>query len=436
MTNNMYSPARRLLACLLALLCLVSIGAAGGLQAWADETEEDGSGTEAAVSGQRVDPVDLDEDCSLKVFPISTSSEFAEDLKTNASMIVDVYRVADAVPVPGVDMYGYQFVSPFNVKAVLDLAAAGMDLRTEDGAYVPNESMTNEIWSSISQAAAKIVKADASFVPAVSSEKAKGEEYAAVPVAPAEGEESSGLEAGLYLLVVHTDAVGYWNEEKAGEPLTTKVLSDGYLYSYAPQIVTLPYKSAQMQPYEAGSVKTSDNVPWVYDLSVYLKADRQARNADLYIGKTLKEYMGSSSMIFIFHVDALDSSGKNVYSKAFSIELSANGSKYTIAKDIPIGTTVTVTESYPGAACVPVGPTSYTGTMTTEGLLTSDGTLYGNSPKNPVPFENKGNGNNGGGGVENTFVFVEGEESGDGFWKFNEQYNYHPGTEIKPDTES
>ncbi len=421
MTNNMYSPARRLLACLLALLCLLSIGAAGGLHAWADETEETGSTTEAAASGQRVDPVNLGANCNLKVYPISSGSDYAEDLKTKASMIVDVYKVAEAVAVAGVDMYGYQFIAPFNTDALLAAAAAGMDLR-EDGAYIPNEKLTNEMWSSISQEAAKIVKGNSSIAPAASSAKAAGEEYASVPAV-----ETAFLPTGLYLLVVHTDASGYWNEEKTGEPLTTKVSSDLYLYSYAPQIVTLPYKSAQMQPYVDGSpVKTSDNTPWAYALSVYLKADRQARNADLYIGKTLQKYTGNSSMIFVYHVDAFDSAGIKVYSKAYSIELTTNGSKFTLAKGIPIGTTVIVSEDYPGAACIPVGPTSYTGTMTAEGLLTSDGSLYGDSEENPLPFVNEGHGNNGGGGIENTFQFVEGT-TGKPYWKFINQ-NQSPGT--------
>ncbi len=428
MTNNIYSPARRLLTCLLALLCLFSIGAAGGLHAWADETEEAGSGTEAAVSGQRVDPVNLEADCSLKVYPISTSSEFAEDLKTNASMIVDVYRVADAVPVAGVDMYGYQFVSPFNVKAVLDIAAAGMDLRTEDGAYVPNESMTNEIWSSISQAAAKIVKADFSFVPAVSSEKAKGEEYAAVPAAPAEGEASSALETGLYLLVVHTDAVKYWNEEKAGEPLTTRVVSDTYLYSYAPQIVTLPYKSAQMQPYVEGSpIKTSDNTPWAYDLSVYLKAERQTRYADLTLTKTLQKYHLKTPVEVIFYVNAYDNPDEPpIYSKAYSIKFYGNGTKQRKALKVPIGSTVVITESYPGPDCkqvVPANNEGYTGIMTENGLSV-DGTLTN------VHFVNEGNGPNGGGGIENTYTYEESlSPSSEGAWNAGEQ-NENPGTPV------
>ncbi len=421
MTNKMYYSVRRLLACLLALLCVLSIGAAGGLHAWADDTgEEVDPSAEAPVSGP-YSPVNLGANCHLNVYPISANSEFAEDLTENAAMTVDAYKVADAAAIPGIDSYGYQFIAPFNTDALLAEAAKGMDVRTQDGAYIPNENLTNEIWDTISQEAAKIVKGSASVTPAASSVKAEGDEYASVPLS-----ETAFLPTGLYLLIVHTDSSGYWNEEKEGEPLTTKVLSDGYIYSYAPQIVTLPYKSTQMQPYDKDKpVKTSDNTPWVYHLSVYLKAERQGRKAELTIKKTLHDYKGTSEMEFVFHVDATVKKGdkeQKVFSKAYSLMLKENGEAETEPIKLPVGATVTISEDYSGAACEPDGTTKYTGVMTPEGLDTGEEVL------NPVPFVNKGKNNNNGGGIENTFEFTQ--STGDsGYWKFIPK-------NVTPETES
>ena len=192
-----------------------------------------------------------------------------------------------------------------------------------------------------------------------------------------------------------------------------------------------------MLPYvEDSSVKTSDNAAWVYALSVYLKAERQGRKADLVIKKTLEEYKGNSSMFFVFKVDAVNSAGVTVYSKACGIQFFENGTKYAYAEDVPIGTTVTVTERYPGAGCVPVSPTTYDaeGNPYWTGIMTTNGLDIGDEVLEEVPFVNKGSGNNGGGGVENTFKFVEGD-TGDGYWTFISQ-NQTPGTTELPETVS
>ena len=55
--------------------------------------------------------VDLDQNCSLKVNP--GNSLVADDIST-AKVVIDLYRVADAIPVKGFDTYDWQMTDPFS----------------------------------------------------------------------------------------------------------------------------------------------------------------------------------------------------------------------------------------------------------------------------------------------------------------------------------
>ena len=56
--------------------------------------------------------LDLKNDCRMTIFPESpqkpVDKKFGDDLETNAQVVVDVYKVADAVKVPGYDAYSYE----------------------------------------------------------------------------------------------------------------------------------------------------------------------------------------------------------------------------------------------------------------------------------------------------------------------------------------
>ena len=138
MTNKMYSPAARLLACLLALFCLFSIGAVGGVRAYAETYP----------------PVDLTEPCSLAVYP-SGSEAIQTDLK-DAVFKVDVYQIAAAKEIPGIDSYDYTLASSFtSLEALLD-AAREKKTDIPDGKSAAEQS--REAWEALAQAAAALIK--------------------------------------------------------------------------------------------------------------------------------------------------------------------------------------------------------------------------------------------------------------------------------------
>ena len=403
MTNRPMYAAGRLLACLLALVCLLGLSTAAGARVCADDGAGGGSGAE------EYEPIDLTAGgCSLTVYPASPFAEFADDLKDNAAITVELYQVAEAAEIPGQDAYGYRFTAPFNVESVTAAAAGGMLLK--DGVYRPGEAMSALVWNEIAQAAAAVVRDGGSGAAPVSAVKAKG---ASCVRLPAEG----SLDKGLYLVLAHSEETKFWSDGKEDEPLTTEAVSVRYRYRYLPLLVSLPYKSEEVGKYlydeedpivPEEQVMSSDEGPWVYELTLYLKPEQSGIGADLIIKKTLTNYRVDSPVIFVFQVDAFlqEDPDTSVYSKAFSVSLAADGSKATLAEDIPVGAQVTVKEIYSGASCKP-SP----GTQTLySGLMTEDGLVIGAAdPIKVVEFFNEGDGTNSGGGIEHRFAVTDGE---------------------------
>lgn len=401
MTNIRYAPAARLLACLLAGLLLMGLGAVPGVHAHAEE----------------YDPIDLEKPCRLTVYP-SGSTVFQEDL-ADAVLKLDVYQVAAAAPVAGIDTYDYSLGTAFASLESLLAAAREPKTATEEKSAA---EQSREAWAELAQKAAAIIQTGTSGAVPTTIAKTEGETSLAVP----------NLGAGLYLLIARTDDADYWEGSAEESDLTSVAHSDGYNYLFAPQLVSLPYKSSVMEEpgEEDAPVMTSDDAAWAYAVTLYLKPERQPRKANLVIKKTLQNYKVKSQALFIFHVDAFDENGVNIYSKAYSIALSVDGTAYTLAKDIPVGAAVTVKEYYSGASCKSVGPTEYRGTMTSKGLDIGSEVLY------IVPFVNEGDGHNQGGGIENTFEYVPSDTNPDsGYWKFINQ-NLNPGSPDLPETES
>lgn len=397
MTNRSVSAAARLAACLLALVCLLSLPALPGARAFAESPEEPAAPVDLTAGG-----------CGLTVYPVSSYADFAEDLRDNAAITVDVYKVAEAAAIPGVDAYGYRFIPPFDDASVTTAAAAGMTLA--DGVNVPNAALSAAKWDELAQAAAAVVKNSTAEPAKLSAVKAKGAESVRVPA-------SGTMDKGLYLVLAHTEETDYWDEEAAGGALTTKVESSGNKYRYLPLLVTLPHKSETLGNYrydDDGPIVPDEPVTsaaegaWIYDLTLYLKPESENRKADLIIKKTLRNYHVNSKALFVFRVDAAmpDAPDTSVYSAVFSVSLAADGSKATIARNIPIGAEVTVEETYFGASCKPSPGTKtvYTGRMSENGLV-----IGSEAPRKVLEFFNEGDGTNGGGGIENSFEYKEGE---------------------------
>lgn len=176
--------------------------------------------------------VDLDQECSLTVSPGE-----AEDLQ-NADVVLDLYQVARAVPVSGYDTYAYEAVAPYG-----DLADALAD----------SQSLTNEKYQELSQQAAEITLTQGNTI----AKKIDG---------ASAGEKIEGLEAGLYLVIARgseiADYVTKAVDETGSEKLATIAWSDEYVYTYLPELISLPGKEAV-----DGTINTANPGDWLYDAS-------------------------------------------------------------------------------------------------------------------------------------------------------------------------
>lgn len=314
--------------------------------------------------------VDLDQECSLTVSPGE-----AEDLQ-NAQVVLDLYQVARAVPVSGYDTYAYEAAAPYG-----DLADALAD----------PANLTNEKYQELSQQAADLTLNQGMSI-------AKAVDGAAA------GEKIEGLSAGLYLVVARgpqiTDYVTKVQDETGSEKLATIAWSDEYVYTYLPELISLPGKAAL----EDGTVNTANPGEWLYDASATLKPSQSPRFGSLEIVKTLTSYETSEPAEFVFQIEAYKDETKTavVYSNVVKLSFTAAGTQSTTLEGvIPVGSYVEVTEVYSGASY------RLTGDATVSTVIPAAETVS-------VSFTNEYNSSgNHGGAVTNRFDYNQ--ESGWGW---------------------
>lgn len=144
-----------------------------------------------------------------------------------------------------------------------------------------------------------------------------------------EAETFSGMDLGLYLVVVDT------------------AQSPGHAYTFTPMIVSLPWSEYQ---YDG----TADDT-WQYTREAFLKPAQELRYGSIRITKELTGYNASQGDVtFVFDVVARESAEEEaeiVYSNVVSLTFSAAGIQEAVLEHIPAGTVVTVTEVYSGANC-------------------------------------------------------------------------------------
>ena len=305
-------------------------------------------------------------------YSLTVNAGAEEDIK-NASIVLDIYLVASAEADERYDTYHYTMEEAY-------------------GALAAPENATNDDWRTLAQQAAKI---------------ALGGEDPAVSALPA-NEKAAGLDAGLYLVIARgediDDYVTYLPaaEEDAEPDIATIAQSDDYVYTYAPQLVTLPGKEAA----EDGSVGTAETYgEWVSDMNVTLKPEQSVRYGALTIEKTVTGF-GGESAVFIFQIEGSREDGAR-FSDVIAMTFDAAGTDtYTVEK-IPTGATVTVTEVYSGAAF----------TLTSENAQTA---VIPAGVTASVAFTNAYNGSaNSGSAVVNHFEYM-GEALG---WDWNGSTN-------------
>lgn len=381
MTTVKAKKALRRMTSVLLLVCLIAFCPLAA--ASAVELDPTGEGPQVLPGDEAVL---FPGECSLTVYPASSSAtEMLADLAT-ANVVIDVYRFADGIADPVFDTYSYRLTEAF--------ASLTID-----------EPMNSEKWTALAQQAAALVR-DSDDIEPVTTGNAGAEN-----VIPEEG----SLTAGLYLLLAHsaefteTDeifSVAKADEEDEGEDaeesIVTLAQSDMYLYSFAPQLVSLPGKG----DLDGATVtNTADNDDWQEHVTVYLKPSREYRLVDLSIVKTLRdEFVGTQDAYFVFRITAtqvIRGEEKTVYSRVVMMSFSSTGTKtLTLEKVIPVGATVTVIEEYDGSSYVLVDHSEVPVIASAETPLSFS---FTNSPDEFRPGE----------GVVNRFTH---DETGDWPW--------------------
>lgn len=321
--------------------------------------------------------VDLSRGCSLTVVP--GSSDLTQEL-TEAGVVIDLYRVADAKEAGSSDSYTYSLLSKY------------------DGLVI-SDNPNNSEWRSLSQAAAKIALIDGADTPVVTG--------AASDKAITQTDGNGNLSAGLYLVVARGQGVQNYTttikDESGNEQVATVAYSQKHVYTFAPELVSLPGKEADA----SGSVNTANPSEWIYDLSITLKPEQDVRIGSLEIIKTLLTYATGSPAIFVFSIEAV-LNGENVYSDVISMDFNAPGKQRVIIDNIPVGAQVTVTEIYSGAGY------SLDGSNETQTVVIPTGDTVSVSFTN-----NYHNGLNQGGGITNHFEYDD--DSGWGWTQITAQ---------------
>lgn len=302
--------------------------------------------------------VDLNTDCSLTIAPGGAE---LEDL-SEANVVVDLYKVADAVPVSGYDTYTYEFAEGYgDLKEIFD------------------RNPNNAEWGEMAQAAAEYAL----------------EKGAPTAEAKPVNEKVGGLGCGLYLLIARGNDVEDYKTtvttEDGEENIATIANSKTHVYTFAPELISLPGRQATD---EDGNVSntTAGNGEWLYDMQATLKPQQGSRFGSLEIVKNLVTYNVDVPAVFVFQVEGtLD--GENVYSNVVTLEFTEPGQKVALIENIPVGAQVTVTEVYSGA--------SYTVTSAEVQNATIDAANVAS-----VEFTNDHTTTtHGGGGVNNHFTY-------------------------------
>ena len=304
--------------------------------------------------------MDVNKSCTLTVHP---GSEGLAGELAQAQVVVDLYKVADAVSDSTYDTYSYRFLDGYT------------------GLKVPDQP-TNAQWKNLSQEAARIALNGAT--PVISGAEA--------------GKETAVPGCGLYLIIArgssNADYKTTLKDQHGRETIATTAHSGEYTYTFPPSLISLPSKEADTD----GNITTDGPGDWLYNVSVTLKPERSERYGSLEIVKTLQTYETKDPATFVFQVEATLGEGENarkVYSDVISLSFTAPGQKTKLIEKIPAGAHVTITEIYSGAVYTPVTADTQTVVIPANDIVS-------------VAFTNDyNNTNKGGGAVTNQFDYGE-----------------------------
>jgi hypothetical protein len=267
------------------------------------------------LSGGTAGAIDLTQPCSLTVHP----GNF-EDLD-QADVVFDLYLVAQVESDGIYDTYSYQATPAYT--SLSDRLEA-------------QDELDNQVWKELALDAAEITLASGQSI-------SKAVDGASVDTAVEE------LDCGLYLLIARgADIENYVTtvtDSEGNESIATIAHSDEYVYTFAPELISLPSKAAD----ENGVISTANPGSWLYDMEVTLKPEQAIRFGDLEIVKTVTDFVAGDSATFVFSIEGTIN-GEVVYSNVAALTFDAAGQqRILLADQIPVGATVTVTEIYSGA---------------------------------------------------------------------------------------
>ena len=354
--------------------------------------------------------IDLDRDCSLT---ISAGSMMLEELP-DANVEIDLYRVADAIPVPGYDTYEWQVNEPF--------ASRGITI---------DKNIDNAGWRELAIKAADIVLGEApedktEWDPSDSINNPNLDEIKEMGHAP--DTEIELPAPGLYLILAHGSDIDEYaatdtgTAPAAGSTGNTAATAGGtvtiarskhYLFKFSPELISIPARSMDsIQP-----SNTADREGWYYDAAAVLKPSQSPRLGNLKIEKDLLDYAqrekttdGKTRLIkdpatVVFDVSVYSSEeeydpakpGENrIYHNNVSVVFDAYGKKSVLIENLPAYSYAVVKEVYAGQA--------YTidDTVRTETILANETVT--------IPFEDEYDDTHGGGGsVTNKFTYKAGQ---------------------------
>ena len=344
--------------------------------------------------------VDLGE-CSLTVNPGNAMS--AEDLE-KAGVVIDLYRIADAVEVSGYDTYDWSVNAPF-----------AEEIGTID------KKIDGDGWKKLAQQVADVVlgkapEGETKWDPTAAAEKIDASLKSTGNPA---GTEIKGLKAGLYLVIARGTVYIKDNKYAAtadGEtPETSGTVtianSETITYKFSPELVSLPTKEAVNDV-----INTANPGPWIYNPTITLKPSQEERHGNLEIVKTLDDYadrekkVGNNPRImkdpatFVFKMTVYEdeSKAKVIKEDYLSAVFDEFGTKTLLVENLPVNSFVVVKEEYSGR--------NYSAKVE-EGSATiiADETVQ-------VPFENYYDDREGGGGSV-TNKFTNSEEKGKWTWE-------------------
>ncbi len=311
------------------------------------------------------------EQCSLRLsFPADMEQTPDKD-----GTVVDMYRIAAAVRIPGYEAFAFCTDNSKEYYDVIrDYVTDNVNFRTqvlsndpagENAAGAsewlvfyytlddPDRSPVSDWSDLVDLVSERLFGASPLVTPGDIPEDAVRDGSLQMPYTASVG-AAAQVPAGLYLTVVHGSDVPQYSEDRlpyivaspkdkgdpdAGSRICSIAYTDTSLYTFRPQLVSVPGLASGEEEQQSG---------FIYNVATVCKWEVEPRYASLALQKTVTR-MGDPET-FVFRVTASDPhSGEAVFDRVLTMTFDGAGSQIVRLLDcIPVGSDVTVAEVYSG----------------------------------------------------------------------------------------